>query len=384
MTEQRMTPPAPDGSAAPHSYPCVGCGARIEYAPGTNALRCPYCGREQAVAAGDRPVREHPVAELALPRKPVGSVGTYVYVCGTCGAKTETDALSERCQFCAAPLVADVSAGDLITPEAVLPFAVDRAGVRTALRSWISSRWFAPGSLKKVSDAESLRGTYIPHWTFDSRTVSDYTGERGEYYWVTETYTETVNGQAQTRTRQVRKTRWHRASGTVSRDFDDVLVVATGQINNKHLDQLTPWPLESAVGYTPEYLAGYQTLRYTVEPEQGLETAKSRMEPIIERDCRDDIGGDEQRVDSVDTRHFDIMFKLMLLPVWIVCYLYAGRTFQVVVNARTAEVIGERPYSRLKIALAVIAAIVLVVVIAVLFASGHHITIGHHSTGRHR
>ena len=374
MSERPMTGSGAEvNPASAHAYPCSACGARVEYAPGSSVLRCPYCGNEQQLAPAARSVREHDFQEFTtLPRKPLGSVGAYLYSCGKCGAKTESDALSEQCQFCAAPLVAQTDGGELVAPEAVLPFEVDKAGVRSALRTWIASRWFAPSSLKKVSDAESLRGTYLPHWTFDSRTISDYTGERGEYYWVTETYTETVNGQSQTRTRQVRKTRWHRASGTVNRDFDDVLVAATHHVNDKHLDQLTPWPLEHAVAYQPDYLAGYQTLRYDVEPEQGLGTAKSRMAPIIDGDCRRDIGGDEQRVHSVDTRYFDVMFKLMLLPVWIVCYLYAGRAFQVLVNARTGEVIGERPYSPLKIAAAVLVAIVAVAAIVLLFAAGHH------------
>jgi hypothetical protein len=35
----------------------------------------------------------------------------------------------------------------------------------------------------------------------------------------------------------------------------------------------------------------------------------------------------------------------MLLPIWIAVYLYAGRSFQVLVNGRTGKVIGQRPYS---------------------------------------
>ena len=38
-------------------------------------------------------------------------------------------------------------------------------------------------------------------------------------------------------------------------------------------------------------------------------------------------------------------------------YLHAGKTYQVQVNANTGAVIGERPYSRLKIASAVLAAL---------------------------
>jgi predicted RNA-binding Zn-ribbon protein involved in translation (DUF1610 family) len=355
------------------SYACSGCGARVEFAPGTTVLRCPYCGHEQQVAGAGRAVREHSYAELLeLPRKPLAAIGAHRFRCEKCGARTESDALSEQCQFCRAPLVADVLADDLIAPEAVLPFGVDHNGVRTALRGWVSSRWFAPGSLKKVSEAESLKGTYLPHWTYDASTVSDYDGERGEHYWDTETYTETVDGESVTRTRQVQRTRWYSADGTVSRDFDDVLVTATSHVAAEHLAALTPWPLADAVAYHPDYLAGYHTLRYDCEPEAGLEAAKQQMAPVIEQDCRGDIGGDEQRLHSVDTSYSNIAYKLLLLPVWIVCYLHAGRTYQVLVNARTGEVIGERPYSVAKIVAAVVAAILVILTVLLVFRLGHH------------
>ncbi len=362
----------PTAMADPRSsrpYPCGGCGARLEYAPGTTVLRCPYCGFEQHLAQPERQVREHSYAELtALPRKPVASLAAHVFACHRCGAQTQSNALSESCQFCGTAMVAEVNASEQIVPEAVLPFEVDRRGVRTALQAWVKSRWFAPSRLKKVTEAESVKGTYLPHWTYDSKTVSKYHGQRGEYYWVTETYTTTVDGKTQTQTRQVRKTRWYPTSGTVQRDFDDVLVPGTGQVSGKDLDGLAPWPLERSSPFQPDYLAGYQTLRYDIEPEAGLETAKSRMAPVIERDCRHDIGGDEQRVNSVDTRYFDITYKLMLLPVWIACYLYAGRTFQIMVNGRSGKVVGERPYSKGKIIAAVLAALVALTVLIVLFA----------------
>ncbi|WP_377268559.1 hypothetical protein [Peterkaempfera sp. SMS 1(5)a] len=221
-------------------------------------------------------------------------------------------------------------------------------------------RWFAPKGLKKVTEAETFKGSYLPHWTYDAATVSDYRGQRGEYYYVTETYTVTEDGETRTETREVRHTRWYPAHGTVSQDFDDVLVPGTGHVTTEQLDQLTPWPLEQARPYQEEYLAGFQTVRYDIEPEAGLETAKQRMAPVIESACRSDIGGDEQQVSSVDTRYFDLTFKLMLLPVWFLSYLHAGKSWQVMVNARTGEVIGERPYSAGKIAAAVLAALVVV------------------------
>ena len=344
-------------------YPCANCGANVEFAPGTTVLKCPYCGAETQLAPTGRQIQEHSYAQFTgLPRKPIATLAPHVFTCKGCGAITQSDKISDRCQFCAAPLVADVSSGDMVMPEAVLPFGVDRPALRDALKGWTSSRWFAPNGLKKVTAAESSHSTYLPHWTYDARTVSNYWGERGDHYWETETYTE--NGE--TKTRQVQKTRWRSASGTVARDFDDVLITGTTRVTPKHLDKLEPWPLPESEPYRPEYLAGHETLRYDVEPESGLETAKSRMASVIEQDVRGDIGGDEQRVRQVDTQYGDVAFKLMLLPVWIACYLHAGRTYNILVNGRTGEVVGERPYSAAKIAAAVTAAVLLIAVIVIL------------------
>ncbi|MEV4134230.1 hypothetical protein AB0J72_18915 [Dactylosporangium sp. NPDC049742] len=345
-------------------YPCAGCGANVEFAPGTTALRCPYCGHETQIAPATRQIAEHDWNQFAgLPRKPIALLAKHVFKCQNCGAATESDAISDRCRFCGAAVVAEVNPGDQVVPEAVLPFALTKQQLRAQLRTWAASRWFAPNGLKKVTEAESAKSTYLPHWTYDTRTVSHYQGQRGEHYWVTETYTE--NGE--TKTRQVRKTRWHHASGTVGRTFDDVLVTGTTKVTQEHLDALEPWPLPDAQPFHAQYLAGHETLRYDVEPETGLDQAKRKIAPVIEQDCRHDIGGDEQRVDHVDTEYHDLTFKLMLLPVWLACYIYAGKTYNIQVNGRTGEVAGERPYSTAKIAAAITAAVLLIAAIVAFF-----------------
>jgi hypothetical protein len=227
----------------------------------------------------------------------------------------------------------------------------------------VRSRWFAPNRLKKVGASETMKGTYLPFWTYDAATESDYQGQRGDYYWVTETYTDSNGKQQQ---RQVRRTAWHGAWGHVARDFDDVLVPGTTQLPAARLADTGPWEPTGAVPYQPDYLSGFRTLRYDVEPDQGLVGAKQQMAEVIEGDCRSDIGGDEQRVSSVDTSYSEVMFKLVLLPVWIAAYLYGGKSFQVLVNARTGSVTGERPYSAVKIALAVLAGLLIAAVIAFL------------------
>ncbi len=78
----------------------------------------------------------------------------------------------------------------------------------------------------------------------------------------------------------------------------------------------------------------------------------SEIDAALEQDVRQRIGGDEQQVDSVRTQYGAITFKHILLPAWMLAYRYRERTFQVLVNACTGNVDGERPYSGWKIAFA--------------------------------
>ncbi|MGA8117589.1 MAG: hypothetical protein WCA46_28460 [Actinocatenispora sp.] len=311
-----------------------------------------------------RPVREHPIEELrVLPRKPVGRIAPYEHLCQGCGARTQSVALSEQCQFCAAPLVAEPGGDGQIVPEAVLPFALDRRAVREVLRRWSSSRWFAPSALKRIVHAESTKGTYVPHWTFDSFTVSRYEGSHGKHYYTTSSSTDSSGN---TQTTQVRHTRWRPAAGEVRRFFDDVLVLGSHRLDAARMVRLEPWPLAESVPFHPDLLAGHHTLRYEVEPERAFQIARGRMDRAVHADVCRDIGGDAQRVRWVHTTHHRVTYKLVLLPVWLACYVYAGKQYSVMVNARTAEVLGERPFSAGKIAAAITGSVLTVATLLIL------------------
>jgi hypothetical protein len=81
---------------------------------------------------------------------------------------------------------------------------------------------------------------------------------------------------------------------------------------------------------------------------------------------RRDIGGDHQRVHSTDTQYDNITFKHILLPIWLSAYMYSTRTYRFLVNARTGEIQGERPWSWVKISLDVAAALAVIITIIII------------------
>jgi hypothetical protein len=61
--------------------------------------------------------------------------------------------------------------------------------------------------------------------------------------------------------------------------------------------------LGDAVPFRFDYLAGYSALRHDVDPNDGASDARGRMEKVIDADVREDIGGDEQRISSMDVAY---------------------------------------------------------------------------------
>jgi len=104
-------------------------------------------------------------------------------------------------------------------------------------------------------------------------------------------------------------------------------------------------------------LSGFLTERHRVGLQSGYRAAKKEMSRQIAQAVRRDIGGDERKVHSSQTQHHNVRFKMLLLPLWISSFRYKNKVYRFIVNARTGEAAGERPYSVAKISLAVMAAL---------------------------
>jgi ribosomal protein S27E len=345
----------------------------MDFDPQTGMMKCQSCGRTEAVPEPTAVVTAHPLIDALEHMTPLSAEALEVN-CDGCGSVVvfEPPEVAGACSFCGAMIVAQPKAADpMIAPDAVLPVKVTKDAAQKEVREWLATRWFAPNALKKMAEEEGIAGVYLPFWTYAADTQSQYTGGRGVHYYTTEYYTTTdSNGNSVQESRQVMQTAWSPASGEIARNFDNVLVPATKSVNEARLNALEPWDLPSLCAYEPAYLAGFKAQRYQIELPAGFEKAKAVMEVTIARDVRKNIGGDEQRIDRVETQTSNETFRHLLLPVWIGAYRFQGKVFQVVVNARTGEVQGERPYSVAKIAMLVMAILILLFVLIELGGRG--------------
>lgn len=342
-------------------FPCEKCGADLQFSIGQQSLQCPFCGTVKELAPAESDIQENDylatlerMAQLREEGREVQYKADDIHEvrCDSCGANVvfQGTLTSSTCPYCNSPLQRDKvhDATSRIRVDAVLPFLVPRERAAQNLKTWVQSRWFAPNDFKKMGARGTFEGCYLPYFTYDSATFTRYAGERGDYYYVT-----VGTGKD---TRQERRTRWTSCRGEFARFFDDVLVVAVKDEHAALLQELEPWPLGKCQPFTPEVLAGFFARTYDIPLDRAFEDARKRIDAALRQDVCRRIGGDTQRVSSQKTAYNAITFKHVLLPVWLLAYRYHDKTFQVVVNAATGEVQGERPYSWVKITLAILCA----------------------------
>lgn len=335
---QEQREQAEDRRRSQRSFPCASCGADLRFDPGRGSLHCAHCDSEtpvpdvdDAAAQVENPYVAHLHADTgALVEEEAQSLN-----CDGCGASVEfhPDEHARICPFCDSAIVGDVRLQRRIVPQAVLPFSIPRAGAHDAMRDWLTSRWFAPNDIARDAKTDHFHGIYVPFWTYDAQTVTDYVGQRG---------TRVGSGKN-------RRTVWRTVRGTVTGPFDDVLVSGSRSVSAEFKDALAPWPLSELETYQTEFLAGFRAENHTVGLQDGFARADVYMKAVIADWIRKDIGGHRQRITSSQTRYDRQTFKHFLAPVWITHYRFEGKTYRLSVNGRTGQVYGHRPFSIVKL-----------------------------------
>ena len=372
---------SPASQAAPSSlvgkHACPECGANLEWDAKAQTLKCPYCGtvvpwsKETQPELGQQVVEQDLAQALKNPAsgRGWGTDERYEVQCQNCRAISVflSKNVAQRCDFCGSPaIVAHEERNDAITPQSILPFKISDGQIRDKIRAWYGSRWFAPSKLKSAALTDTLHGVYLPYWTFDAHASAQWRAEAGYYYYTTESYRD-ANGNAQTR--QVQNVRWEPASGSLQHFFDDELVPGTVGVQPQLLRQVEPFPTTSDLKpYSPEFVRGWTVERYQVDLSKAAKLNEQDMDGQLRNLCAQQVPGDTQRNLQVQREYAGRTFKHTLVPVWLVGYTYGSKTYQIVANGYTGQIAGERPYSWVKITFAVLAVLLLIVLLAPLFA----------------
>ena len=333
---------------------------------------CPFCGTESPYqidrATGKVVENDLSAALRDLPREnPAWQSARRTVQCQSCRAVMVYDAgrVGQNCEFCGSPaLVAYEQIKSPIRPQGVLPFRIDRNLVRDDIRRWWRSKWLAPGRLAKAALVDTVGSLYIPYWTFDAHAHCPWEAEAGHYYYVN---VEGRDSKGNRVVRQEQRVRWEPASGVVEHDFDDEPVPGTQGIPLDLLRQIEPFPTSELVPYDTAFLSGHIVEHYQVVLTEASNQSQQQMHQALEQLCAGQIPGDTHRNLVIHPTFSGQTFKHILVPIWLLTYVFRSQSYQVLVNGSTGRIAGRYPLSAWKVFF--VAVLVVLAVIVLILAS---------------
>ena len=341
------------------TFSCPSCGGRMIFDPESQNLKCPYCDSQKPFSVSQRTPNEYDIRYAPPVQDNAWGDDTHTVRCNGCGAQIVLtgETTADFCPFCGAPHVLEGQSKSGIAPESLIPFKITKPVAVEAFRKWLKKKLFAPYKAKRMAVLGQITGLYLPHWTYDASSVSHYSGRAGHYYYVTVQRVVTgPDGKRRTQNVQEQRIRWSPASGVVSNDFDDILVVGSERLPAKMLSSVQPFDLSRLVQYTPEFISGFGCEKPVVDVQQGWEKAQRIIDREMTRLAERDIltHADVAEVTHLSTENTDVRYKLLLLPMYLSAFTYKKKLYHVLVNGQTGKANGKSPISPWRVLVAVL------------------------------
>lgn len=326
-------------------YKCPCCGGAIEFNSTLQKMKCPYCDTEFEMEA----VKEY---NEGLPGSQKDKMnweekeecwrdeeteGMAVYICQSCGgeiiANKETGAMT--CPYCSNNIVMkEQFAGDL-KPDYVIPFQLDKAAAKSALKKHLEGKPLLPKVFKSENHIDEIKGIYVPFWLFDAdvegrfwyRATRIHTWRSGDYQYTKTSHFSVVRG------------------GTVN--FDKIPVDGSTRMPDDLMESLEPYHFSEAVDFQTAYLSGYLADRYDVSAKDSKDRANARIKRSMEQIMHGSVNGYatvHKEGGSVRTEKGSV--KYALYPVWILNTSWKDKNYLFAMNGQTGKFVGDLPVDK--------------------------------------
>jgi DNA-directed RNA polymerase subunit RPC12/RpoP len=280
--------------------------------------------------------------------------------CQSCGAPIEylTGEATLTCGYCGNTLMMQ-SMGTIVPVEKhyLLAPKVDDAGRERSIRQWMSTGFFKPKDLPQVAVLEIPEGVVLPFWVVACRSFTQWSGMNRR--------TRRVGSGKHSRT----ETYWEPASGNFQNAHNWSVYARRGE-EWYGIDALNPGALKTEAdwggfflgfGMGSESSQGVNLMqgatkfeikqvgdKLTIKNGQiNQQQAEEEARGQITRFSRSVADGRVTTLTDCDTQITVDGTYLVHLPLWIYRYKYEGKSFRLLVNGFTGQIVkGEHPVGK--------------------------------------
>ena len=351
------------------NYKCPSCTGPLHYDSKSGQMACEYCGsvftvqqiealyegkNEQAenafnaaqaaqAATAENAADVQDGMDVDWDLSAAGSdwgaegEGLRAYICPSCGAELICDetTAATSCPYCNNPSIVPGQLSDMLKPDYVIPFKLDKDAAMRALKNYYRGKTLLPRAFSDNNHIEEIKGVYVPFWLFDGKADADMS------YQGTRVHTATSGEEVITTTDYFRI----RRSGTVS--FDKIPVDASSKMPDAHMDAIEPYDYSELRPFSNAYLPGYFADKYDVSPEDCKRHADERAENTTAEIMDRTVSGYSSCIPErrqVRIRRGRVSYAL--LPVWLLATKWNGKNYLFAMNGQTGKLIGDLPVSR--------------------------------------
>ena len=286
------------------------------------------------------------------------------YNCPSCGAQLMVDQVTAvtSCPYCGNNTVVPGQLSDVLKPDYVIPFKLDKSDAIAALKSYYQGKVLLPNAFTDENHIEEIQGVYVPFWLYsgtgegevvmNGRNIRTWSDKRNMYT-ETDHFLLTRAGEMQ---------------------FHHVPVDGSTKMPDAHMDAIEPFDYSEMVPFSVAYLPGYVTDRYDQDAKMCEQRATLRIDNTVEAELQASVSGYmEVDVASAQSGLRLEQVAYALLPVWMLHTKWNGNDYLFAMNGQTGKLVGDLPIDNGKLVrrfLLFLLPLVVLIAAAILFLFG--------------
>lgn len=346
---------------------CDGCGGDLYFSPKTQTLMCEKCNRQQAIDKNFE-INKHSVGQ-ELDKQQHGEYVSQnkVFKCSNCGSSVILDKyeVSKQCLYCDTNLVLNSQNLSALKPDAIIPFVFDKEEACKKFRESIQKKAFLPNEFKKELPKQSVKGLYIPSFSFECDIKSEYNGE----LYNIKTYKDSEGNTQTSRS-------CFSINGKIENRLEDIIIESSSILTQAQLSGILPYKYEDKQAYNDAYIRGYNLEVYDTHIEECRKTYKTMADSRVRSSILSKYDYDGINHLNINSIYLNQKYSYTVLPIYQFKYSYKNKKYITYMNGQTGKVDSNVPRSGAKIAGLVIGILLAMFLPILLFIIFNFVLIG--------